>query len=252
MNRDRLGTNTIRHNAQWAAILLPHPRGLWRLSGAQHIPAFLCSVARSALLAENLFLRKQLAFYQVTSASGVTQKRPCRVTSKPAMLEAQDRSYDWGAGSLGWHGQCLERNETTAGNCAGAAGMVATADWAGNRSPSGDGGRLSESSWDCGRAPWRLEKAAHGKTGHAGDHRLRVGYHLPQLTNRRFFKTGHGGDHRPGVVRSAGGGKPPEHGQCLRVVSGNDPAGVVARPQCDGDLAARSHRHRSIYGPASP
>src|SRR5208283_3720484 len=61
-------------------------------------------------------------------ASGVTQKRPCRVTSKPAMLEAQDRSYDWGADSLGWHGQCLERNETTAGNCAGAAGMVATAD----------------------------------------------------------------------------------------------------------------------------
>ena len=25
MDRDRLGTNTIRHNAQWAAILLPHP-----------------------------------------------------------------------------------------------------------------------------------------------------------------------------------------------------------------------------------
>ena len=60
--------------------------------------------------------------------SGVTQKRPCRVTSKPAMLEAQDRSFDWGAGSLGWHGQCLERSEATAGGCAGAAGMVATAD----------------------------------------------------------------------------------------------------------------------------
>jgi hypothetical protein len=25
MDRDRLGTNTIRDNAQWAAILLPHP-----------------------------------------------------------------------------------------------------------------------------------------------------------------------------------------------------------------------------------
>ena len=62
------------------------------------------------------------------TASGVTQKRPCRVTSKPAMLEAQDRSFDWGAGSLGWHGQCLERSEATAGDCAGAAGMVATAD----------------------------------------------------------------------------------------------------------------------------
>src|ERR1035441_9737595 len=52
MDRDRLGTNTIRHNAQWAAILLPHPRGLWRLSGAQHIPAFLCSVAFSSACGE--------------------------------------------------------------------------------------------------------------------------------------------------------------------------------------------------------
>src|SRR5271157_2735789 len=60
--------------------------------------------------------------------SGVTQKRPCRVTSKPAMLEVQDRSSDWGAGSLGWHGQCLERSEAAAGDCAGAAGLVATAD----------------------------------------------------------------------------------------------------------------------------
>src|ERR1035438_7616042 len=55
--------------------------------------------------------------------SGVTQIRPCRVTSKPAMLEAQDRSSDWGAGSLSWHGQCLERNEAAAGDCAGAAGL---------------------------------------------------------------------------------------------------------------------------------
>src|ERR1035438_4710928 len=52
MDRDRLGTNTIRHNAQWAAILLPHPRGLWRLSGTQHIPAFLCSVAFSSACGE--------------------------------------------------------------------------------------------------------------------------------------------------------------------------------------------------------
>jgi transposase len=59
--------------------------------------------------------------------SGVTQIRPCRVTSKPAMLEAQDRSSDQGAFSLGWHGQCLERNEAAAGNCAGAAGLVAAA-----------------------------------------------------------------------------------------------------------------------------
>jgi hypothetical protein len=60
-------------------------------------------------------------------ASGVTQIRPCRVTSKPAMLGAQDRSFDWGAGSLSWHGQCLERNEAAAGYCARAAGLVAAA-----------------------------------------------------------------------------------------------------------------------------
>jgi len=62
-----------------------------------------------------------------TPSSGVTQKRPCRVTSKPAMLGAQDRSSDRGAGSLSWHGQCLERNEAAAGNCAGAARLVAAA-----------------------------------------------------------------------------------------------------------------------------
>ena len=61
------------------------------------------------------------------SPSGVTQIRPCRVTSKPAMLEAQDRSSERGAGSLGWHGQCLERNEAAASDCAGAAGLVAAA-----------------------------------------------------------------------------------------------------------------------------
>src|SRR5664280_2629710 len=49
---NRFGETTIRHNVQWAAILLPHPRGLWRLSGAQHIPAFLCSVAFSSACGE--------------------------------------------------------------------------------------------------------------------------------------------------------------------------------------------------------
>ena len=67
-------------------------------------------------------------YIQADETSGVTQKRPCRVTSKPAMLKVQDRSFDWGAGSLGWHGQCLERNEAAAGDCAGAAGLVAAAD----------------------------------------------------------------------------------------------------------------------------
>src|ERR1035437_191797 len=49
---NRFGATTIRHNVQWAAILLPHPRGLWRLSGAQHIPAFLYSVAISSACGE--------------------------------------------------------------------------------------------------------------------------------------------------------------------------------------------------------
>src|SRR5664280_2953931 len=49
---NRFGETTIRHNVQWAAILLPHPRGLWLLSGAQHIPAFLCSVAFSSACGE--------------------------------------------------------------------------------------------------------------------------------------------------------------------------------------------------------
>ena len=44
-----------------------------------------------------------------------------------AMLEAKDRSSDRDAFSLGWHGQCLERNEAAAGNRTGAAGLVAAA-----------------------------------------------------------------------------------------------------------------------------
>ena len=69
-----------------------------------------------------------VVLYQKNIASGVTQNRPCRVTSKPAMLEGQDRSLDWGADSLSWHEQCLEQNEAAAGDCAGAAGLVAAAD----------------------------------------------------------------------------------------------------------------------------
>src|ERR1035441_3471330 len=52
---NRFGATTIRHNVQWAAILVPHPYGLWRLFGAQHIPAFLCSVAFSSACREPIF-----------------------------------------------------------------------------------------------------------------------------------------------------------------------------------------------------
>src|ERR1019366_4186091 len=41
MDRDRLGTNTIRHNAQWAAILLPHPCRLCNLFGAERLSGFI-------------------------------------------------------------------------------------------------------------------------------------------------------------------------------------------------------------------
>jgi len=60
------------------------------------------------VLGVSLFEKTQ--FYGLSHklvTSGVTQIRPCRVTSKPATLEVQDRSSDWGAGSLSWHGQCL-------------------------------------------------------------------------------------------------------------------------------------------------
>src|ERR1022692_4077451 len=40
-DRDRLGTNTIRHNAQWAAILLPHPCRLCNLFGAERLSGFI-------------------------------------------------------------------------------------------------------------------------------------------------------------------------------------------------------------------
>ena len=78
------------------------------------------------LLKTHLWLGRTPSATALTS--GVTQNRPRKVTSKPATLEVQDRSSDWGAGSLSWHGQCLERNEETTGNCAGAAGLVAAAD----------------------------------------------------------------------------------------------------------------------------
>ena len=63
MDRDRLGTNTIRHNAQRAAILLAHPCGFGICLELSAFPASFVR-SRSSLIAENFLLRKQLAFYQ--------------------------------------------------------------------------------------------------------------------------------------------------------------------------------------------
>ena len=81
--RNRFGATTIRHNVQWAAILLPHPRGLWRLSGAQHIPAFLCSVAFSSACGEPV-LTKAVGLLPRTSdptqaADRCRSHQPCAV-----------------------------------------------------------------------------------------------------------------------------------------------------------------------------
>jgi hypothetical protein len=38
---NRFGATTIRHNVQWAAILLPHPCRLWNLFGAERLSGFI-------------------------------------------------------------------------------------------------------------------------------------------------------------------------------------------------------------------
>src|SRR5450759_3780357 len=107
MDRDRLGTNTIRHNAQWAAILLPHPRGLWRLSGAQHIPALLCSVAFSSARGEPVLTE---AVGLLPRTSGAAQAADRRCSHQPcALVEVLRLAISFGdrqtrnSDRLGWN-----------------------------------------------------------------------------------------------------------------------------------------------------
>src|ERR1039458_3992141 len=81
--RNRFGATTIRHNVQWAAILLPHPRGLWRLSGAQHIPALLCSVAFSSARGEPVLTE---AVGLLPRTSGAAQAADRRCSLQPCAL----------------------------------------------------------------------------------------------------------------------------------------------------------------------
>ena len=73
---NRLGATTIRHNVPWAAIFLLHSRGLWRLSGAQHIPGFLCSVAFSSACGEPV-LTEAVGLLSRTSAAAQSADRRC-------------------------------------------------------------------------------------------------------------------------------------------------------------------------------
>lgn len=101
----RFGETTIRHNVRWAAILVPHPAGFGIVL---ELGTFLRSAVRrrSSLLAENLFLRKQLAFYQEH------QIRPRRLTHAARLsLVFWSRLCNWKSALvivkpetlIGWH-----------------------------------------------------------------------------------------------------------------------------------------------------
>src|SRR5664280_3653687 len=80
---NRFGATTIRHNVQWAAILLPHPCGLWRLFGAQHIPAFLYSVAFGSACGEPILTE---AVGLLSRTSGAAQAADRRCSHQPCAL----------------------------------------------------------------------------------------------------------------------------------------------------------------------
>src|ERR1700746_360731 len=84
-------------------------------------------------------------------ASGVTQKRPNRVGSKPAKVkEGRDVDCDARGCSLRRHEQRLERRETTTSSSLGTAGMAVTTHRARDGRASGNGGWLPESGGERG------------------------------------------------------------------------------------------------------
>jgi len=132
---------------------------------------------------------------QVGEASGVTQNRPWRVTSKPANDKplSQDVNSDVRAITLRRCEQRLERANETTNHRAGATGMVAAPHSESHGRSPGNGGRLFERSWG-----WRTVARLMGPW--VGDPRQGAGRRPPVGNGSRCrtntSKTGHSGDHR--------------------------------------------------------
>src|SRR6266480_2378882 len=84
--------------------------------------------------------------------SGVTQIRPYRVTSKPAMDKPLNQDVNSGVRAITLRRceQRLERANETTSHRAGAAGMVAASHSEDHGRPPGNGGRLLERGWGRG------------------------------------------------------------------------------------------------------
>src|ERR1035437_9565865 len=67
---------------------------------------------------------ERLFVFTLSSASGITQKRPMRVTSKPANDKTRDIDTGERAYSLRRHEQCLERRKETTSHRTGEARMA--------------------------------------------------------------------------------------------------------------------------------
>src|SRR5580693_4650274 len=81
--------------------------------------------------------RSYTAVYpHLAAASGITQKRPMRVTSKPANDKTRDIDTGERAYSLRQHEQCLERRKETTSHRTGEARMAFAADRASHWCPS--------------------------------------------------------------------------------------------------------------------
>jgi hypothetical protein len=125
--------------------------------------------------------------------------------------------------------ECLERRKETASHRVGAAGMVAAAHSTSDQDSSRNRGPLSQSCRNRRAAAGRVGTYAR-KTGHRGDHRLWRGVRRSN-----------------GTVPTA---RPQSRFQRQRALPRSDRAGVVARPERDGDLAgsggwSRFHRRLS-------
>ena len=97
---------------------------------------FLLGIPADAPIKKIILLAVEGAGYSVfPSTSGVTQNRPCVVTSKPAMSEARDIDSDRSPYRLLRHEQCLERRKETTSHSTGEARMAVTAHRASHRCP---------------------------------------------------------------------------------------------------------------------
>src|ERR1700728_2872446 len=114
---------------------------------AQRLRAGLTALAGSPLEG-NLDGRERERAFAISS--GITQKRPMRVTSKPANDKTRDIDTGERAYSLRQHEQCLERRKETTSHRTGEPRMAFAADRTSQWGPSLNSRPLPKGSRDRG------------------------------------------------------------------------------------------------------